>query len=713
MTEAGELESAVAAHDAALAALGLDIWVGNEPTFTDRYSHADEWTAAALGPDKLRRAEQVVAQWGAEQPGCAVLRSIGRKYPGETSPRWSFGLYTRRDGGAAWSGPCDPLLTRKTAPADLDVFQAKLDAAFASQGFARRTFLGPGDRRILVAPDPAAPLPDPAHDGRPSRPSIHGPPTAEKTLRDDLANEGFYLLIVSSREESGQTVACVELPAVDDVALFLLMMSIISGAADASGLPSLILCGFSPPVDASVRWTTVTPDPAVVEINMAPHRTVLGFLRDNRRCYAMAAAAGLEPYRLHFNGAVADSGGGGQITFGGPSPSRSPFFLEPRLLPRLIRYALRHPALSYLFAHDYIGASGQSVRPDEHCADAHGELKLALALLDRHVPSDPATIWSSLAPSLTDPVGNSHRAELNIEKLWNPYQPGRGQLGLVEFRAFRMQHTPERAAALATLLRAILAMLTTGACRAELVDWGAALHDRFALPFYLEADLREVLGDLETANLGLARALRAELENDGCRPWSEIEFEGCVITIRRALEFWSLLGDASNQQGTTRLVDASSSRVELALRPAKDEGAEALGSWQLRAEGIDLPMRAESGAGGPVRVFGVRYRSFAPTVGMHPLLGAQVPVRLLLVNRAKAEALEIALHEWRPDGQAYDGLPADLGAAAERRAARCVRRRIALNQVPAVRPVPLGSLSEYSLDLRYAPASLSDFEPRS
>ena len=31
------------------------------------------------------------------------------------------------------------------------------------------------------------------------------------------------------------------------------------------------------------------------------------------------------PYRLYFNGTVADSGGGGQITLGGPTPQDSPF----------------------------------------------------------------------------------------------------------------------------------------------------------------------------------------------------------------------------------------------------------------------------------------------------------------------------------------------------------------------------------------------------
>jgi uncharacterized protein (DUF2126 family) len=67
----------------------------------------------------------------------------------------------------------------------------------------------------------------------------------------------------------------------------------------------------------------------------------------------------------------------------------------------------------------------------------------------------------SLASFLCDAVGNSHRAEINIEKLWNPYLPGRGRLGLVEFRGLRMQHTPQRATAIACLLRAVIALLAT------------------------------------------------------------------------------------------------------------------------------------------------------------------------------------------------------------------------------------------------------------
>jgi uncharacterized protein (DUF2126 family) len=523
--------------------------------------------------------------------------------------------------------------------------------------------------------------------------------------------EGLFLVIISRCEENGLASICVELPTIDDVASFLDLLRGLGDAAKACGVPSLILRGFAPPLDATVSFTTVTPDPAVVEVNMAPHQTVLGFLQHNRRVYAAAKTTGLEPYRLHFNGTVVDSGGGGQITVGGPSPERSPFFVEPQLLARLIRYAAVHPALSYLFAHDYIGASGQSVRSDEHGAEALGELKLALALVGAQDSLDPATLWLSLAPSLTDPVGNSHRAEINIEKLWNPHQPGRGQLGLVEFRAFRMQHTPERAAALAALLRAMLAMLMKNDVRPDLADWGATLHDRFALPFYLEADLREVLGDLDRAGVGLARVLRGELETDECRAWTAIEFAGGTLTIRRALEFWSLLGDASHQQGTSRLVDASTSRVELVLRPKPSADAHPLRPWQLRARDIDLPLREERDATGALGVFGVRYRSFVPSVGLHPTLGAQDPVRLFLLNSDEAQAMEIDLHSWRPDGAAYDGVPTDLEQAAARRAARCVCRKVPMSDVPPGREAPKGSLSPYSLDLRYTSVPVSARPP--
>jgi uncharacterized protein (DUF2126 family) len=106
--------------------------------------------------------------------------------------------------------------------------------------------------------------------------------------------------------------------------MFLDVLECLQQASLDCRLPALIVAGYLPPADATVELTTVTPDPAVVEINTAPSVDAESFLWRSREIYAAAADQGLAPYRLYFNGAVADSGGGGQITLGGPSPQPVP-----------------------------------------------------------------------------------------------------------------------------------------------------------------------------------------------------------------------------------------------------------------------------------------------------------------------------------------------------------------------------------------------------
>ncbi|HRJ80154.1 MAG TPA: transglutaminase family protein, partial [Planctomycetota bacterium] len=104
-----DLEQAIAEHDARLRAAGLSIWIGGEPTFTDRWSFDPAWNFAALGADKEERARRMLAWRARRYPGCLILRTLGRQYPGEEAPRWSYGLYRRRDGHELWQGPPDPL----------------------------------------------------------------------------------------------------------------------------------------------------------------------------------------------------------------------------------------------------------------------------------------------------------------------------------------------------------------------------------------------------------------------------------------------------------------------------------------------------------------------------------------------------------------------------------------------------------------------------
>ena len=141
--------------------------------------------------------------------------------------------------------------------------------------------------------------------------------------------------------------------------------ALTSDAGGLDGEPGVV-----PPADPSLAWLTVTPDPGVVEVNMAPAPDLETFLRWSRDVYAAADDAGLSPVRYRWNGEAVDSGGGGQITLGGPSPEASPFFRHPHLLPGLLRYVNRHPSLSYWFATECVGQLQPGTAPRRRRARA-------------------------------------------------------------------------------------------------------------------------------------------------------------------------------------------------------------------------------------------------------------------------------------------------------------------------------------------------------
>jgi len=75
-------EAAVQQHDAQVAALGLTIWVGSEPTFTDLHALTPAWLHTALGDDKAQRAQALLGSLQQRLPNALLLRSVGRLYPG-------------------------------------------------------------------------------------------------------------------------------------------------------------------------------------------------------------------------------------------------------------------------------------------------------------------------------------------------------------------------------------------------------------------------------------------------------------------------------------------------------------------------------------------------------------------------------------------------------------------------------------------------------
>jgi uncharacterized protein (DUF2126 family) len=420
-----------------------------------------------------------------------------------------------------------------------------------------------------------------------------------------------------------------------------------------------------PPHDVTGdHWLTVTPDPGVVEVNMAPCPDTRSFAAQLAEVYAAAGAAGLAASRYRYNGDVADSGGGGQLSLGGSRPAASPFVRYPHVLPALLRYINNHPGLSFWFANECVGSASQGPRPDEGVRERWEELDITLGWLERLADRGelpPEQLWHTLGPLLVDSAGNSHRAEVNVEKLWNPHVAAHGtrhgKMGIIELRAIRMPERPEMLAAVAALFRAIVARLVVSHYRAPLIDWHDELHDRFALPASLSRDLRIVLGDLDEHGLGLPAALRREL--DAWRPPGvTCRLGDATLTLRPALEFWPLVGDvASQERAGARIVDSSTQRWEISVEGSGPDRVAIAGRWaHLRA------------VGDGVRAIGVRRRIFQPSPGLHPGLPNTDPLVIEWSSGGRSQRIE--LWAWRPTGGAYPGLPVDEAEALARRQER-------------------------------------------
>jgi uncharacterized protein (DUF2126 family) len=173
---------------------------------------------------------------------------------------------------------------------------------------------------------------------------------------------------------------------------------------------------------------------------------------------------------------------------------------------------------------------------------------------------------------------------------------------------------------------------------------------------------------------------------------------GSQFQLTQALEFWPLVGDVASQEaGGSRLMDSSSGRIQLLLRPAAEGGVDPE-RWVLSCNGYRLRLRPDRDAEGPLRLLAIRYRRFQPQRGLHPGIPAQAPLQLVLSHPDLPQALLLSAHEWRPDQQPYPGLPADRLEAQCRRRERFVYRLV--DTPPPSRDAPPSAYGPYSFDLR-------------
>ncbi|MHB8691778.1 MAG: transglutaminase family protein [Solirubrobacteraceae bacterium] len=690
------------AVDEALEEGDVRLTMGGEPTFVASAElDRPEWRIEALGGRKQELAARLATRLAdrfASNP--LITHPQGKWYPGEPIPRWQIGIHWRTDGRPMWRDPA--LLADPATPGEATDEQAgALIKALAAA-------LGIPDSKPLAAYEdpvseywnevraPEAEI-EPFQD-EPGEPAGWVLPLAreagEQRWRSDgwrLQRGALYLIPGDSpiglrlpldevtwtpdedAEPPARPALCTQtrngrvhvfLPPVEDFVYAVELIVSLEDVAAALEQP-IVVEGYPPPRDKRSNHFVVTPDPGVIEINIHPSESWPELVAQTLAIAEEATELGLGSDKFALDGRHDGTGGGSHITLGGTTPQDSPLLRRPALLRSMLTYWQHHPALSYAFSGKFIGPTSQAPRVDDARHEALYELEIAFGELERLSKDGPPPLWQVdrlLRHLLTDLTGNTHRAEFCIDKLYNPGSAS-GRLGVLELRGFEMAPHPRMQLLQALLVRALVARLWQRPYTGELVRWGAELHDRFMLPWWIERDLESIVLDLNSGGF--------EFELEWFTPFLEFRFprlgtvavEGVTLELREAIEPWHVLGEEQAEGGTARYVDSSIQRLQVRVDGMIGD------RYLVACNGHVVPLVPTEIDG--TAVAGVRYRAWSPWSALHPTIGVQAPLTFDLVDRWSERSLGgCRYHVTDPGGRAYDRVPVNAGEAEARRRSR-------------------------------------------
>jgi uncharacterized protein (DUF2126 family) len=478
----------------------------------------------------------------------------------------------------------------------------------------------------------------------------------------------------SSAKEIVRTALCVEqrhgrmyifLPPLETMEVYLDLIKHIEHTAETLNI-SVVIEGYAPPFDPRVEVFKITPDPGVIEVNVAPVSNWRDLVNQTTSLYEEAHLTRLGTEKFMLDGKHTGTGGGNHIVLGGLTPSESPFLRRPDLLASIVSYWNNHPSLSYLFSGQFIGPTSQAPRVDEGRKDSIYELELAVKQVDEEIRKfgqcPPWIVDRLFRHLLVDGTGNTHRTEICIDKLYSP-DSTTGRLGLVEFRGFEMPPHAQMSIAQQLLIRALVMRFWNKPYKEKLIRWNTSLHDRFLLPHFVKQDFQEVLLDLNQAGF--------ELSMDYFVPHFEFRFPkiGAVdynnihLEIRTAIEPWYVLGEEPAGGGTSRYVDSSLEKVQIKINGRFGD------RYMICCNGRQVPLHSTEIEG--EYVAGIRYRAWQPPSCLHPTIGVHAPLNFDVIDTWNMRSIGGCVYfVSHPGGRLEEAFPINAYAAESRRVAR-------------------------------------------
>jgi uncharacterized protein (DUF2126 family) len=542
-------------------------------------------------------------------------------------------------------------------------------------GFApRRALQVPGERRRLEAGD----WPD--DDAPPERRSVDPSGIVRTALCTEVR----------------QGVLNVFLPPLPSTEAFVDLVAAVEDTAASLGVP-VRLEGYPPRRDPRLNQFAVTPDPGVIEVNIQPARSWDELVTNTEILYEEARQTRLGTEKFEIDGRHTGTGGGNHVVMGGAKPADSPLLRRPDLLRSLLGYFVNHPALSYLFSGMFVGPTSQAPRIDEAREDSIDELEIAFRQIDergRGGPTPPWLVDRIFRNLLVDVTGNTHRAELCIDKLFNP-DSATGRLGLLELRSFEMPPHARMSMAQQLVLRGLVAAFWRTPYTQRPARWGTALQDRFALPHFLWQDMGDVVGDLRRAGF--------PFETSWFVPHYEFRFPilgeaaaaGIDLQLRAAIEPWHVLGEEGGGGGQVRYVDSSLERLQVRVRGYSDD------RYAVACNGRRVPLHPTGTSGESVAA--VRFRAWQPPSALHPRIGVHAPLVFDVVDLWNQRSVGgCTYHVAHPGGLAHERRPINALEAEGRRLARFFADGHTPGAQPAAFPADAPSARGFpmTLDLR-------------